>query len=150
MSHNVYKVIYTLAMQDPDMPAPRYHHLIFVETKADGSGFAHQVLGDIASGMFYDAGRSERPEDAEMFIKKELLGTIDAADYPLRFDQVLVAQPPPPKQKHFNTKTMRTEQIKPDGTFYEPGEARPPMIKCTEWTVNQAIPALYAAGIVQK
>ncbi|TVY39518.1 hypothetical protein LSUB1_G003956 [Lachnellula subtilissima] len=65
-------------------------------------------------------------------------------------DKILAAQPPPPKQKHFNIATMKTEQMKPDGTFYEPGEDRPPMIKCTEWTVNQAIPALYASGVLTK
>ncbi|KAH9220779.1 hypothetical protein DL95DRAFT_266785, partial [Leptodontidium sp. 2 PMI_412] len=57
--------------------------------------------------------------------------------------------PPPPKQKHFNVETMRTEQMKPDGTFYQPDEYRPPTIKCTEWTENQAIPALYESGVLR-
>ncbi|ELR04971.1 hypothetical protein VC83_02858 [Pseudogymnoascus destructans] len=39
---------------------------------------------------------------------------------------------------------MRAEQMKAEGSFYEPGEGRPRMVKCTEWTVEQAIPALYA------
>ena len=150
MSYNVYKIKYTISIPDPDMPSPRYHNVIFVQTQADGGGMIHHVTGDITSGMRYDTKPGKRPEASDTFFAKEFIGTIKATDYPHEMNRVLEAQPPPPKQKHFNIATMKTEQMKPDGTFYKPGEARPPMIKCTEWTVNLAIPALYASGIVQK
>lgn len=150
MSYKVYKIRYTIAIPDPDMPSPRYHNVIFVETGPDGSGIIHHVTGDITSGMYYDTKRGRRPEESESFYAKEYLGVVKTSDYPHRVDQVLRAQPPLPKQKHFNVKTMKMEQIKPDGTFYAPGEPRRPMIKCTEWTVNQAIPALYASRILQR
>jgi len=150
MSYSVYKIRYTIAIPDPDMPSPRYHNVIFVESDPNGNGIIHHVTGDITSGMYYDTKKAKRPEESESFYAKEFLGAIKASDYPHKMDQVLRAQPPPPKQKNFNIKTMKTEQMKPDGTFYELSEPRPPMIKCTEWTVNQAIPALYASGVLRK
>ena len=100
--------------------------------------------------MYYDTKRGRRPEESESFYAKAYLGVIKAADYPHQMNQVLSAQPPPPKQKHYNVKTMKTAQIKPDGIFYAPDEPRSPMIKCTEWTINQAVPALYASGVLKK
>lgn len=150
MSYNVFKIRYKIAIADPDMPSPRYHNVIFVETGANGDGIIHHVTGDITSGMSYASKKGRRPEESETFYAKDFLGTIQKSDYPHKMDNVLKAQPPPPKQKHFNIKTMKTEQIRPDGTFYAPGEPRPPMIKCTEWTMNQAIPALYDSGILHR
>lgn len=150
MSFNVYRVQFAMAMTDPDMPSPRYHNVIFVETDADGSGTVHHVTGDITSGMVYATRIEGRPEDSEIFVQKDFIGTVESATYPAKIHAVLEALPPPPKQKRFNIKTMRTEQMKPDGSFYEPGEERPRMVKCTEWTVEQAIPALYASGILRR
>jgi hypothetical protein len=39
-------------------------------------------------------------------------------------------------------------KFKPDGTFYAPNEPREKMKKCSEWTEEQAIPALYASGVL--
>lgn len=139
-----------MAMPDPDMPSPRYHNVIFVETEADGSGAVHHVTGDITSGMVYATRKEGRPEESEIFVQKDFIGVIESATYPKKIHAVLEVLPPPPKQKKFNIKTMRTEQMKADGSFYEPAEARSPMFKCTEWTVEQAIPALYASGILWK
>ncbi|OBT57041.1 hypothetical protein VE04_02615 [Pseudogymnoascus sp. 24MN13] len=139
-----------MAMPDPDMPSPRYHNVIFVEIEADGSGVVHHVTGDITSGMVYGTRREGRPEESEIFVRKELIGTAESATYPEKINAVMEALPPPPKQKKFNIKTMKTEQMKADGSFYEPGESRPRMVKCTEWTVKQAIPALYASGVLRK
>lgn len=139
-----------MVMQDPDMPIPRYHNVIFVEIEADGSGVVHHVTGDITSGMVYATRREGRPEESEIFVRKEFIGTVESTTYPKKINEVLEALPPPPKQKKFNIKTMRTEQMKADGSFYEPGESRPRMVKCTEWTVEQAIPALYASGVLRK
>jgi hypothetical protein len=74
------------------------------------------------------------PEESGTFHSKELPGKIQATDYPARVDQVCTTQPPPPPQKRFNPKTNKTEQFKPDGTFYAPNEPREKMKKCTEWT----------------
>jgi hypothetical protein len=148
MSFNVFKARYSLAIPDPDMPSPRYHTVIFVATNSDGSGFIHHVTGDLVTGMRYERKIGKMPEESGTFHNKELLGKIQAADYPTRVDQVCIAQPPPPPQKRFNPKTSKTEQFKPDGTFYAPNEPREKMKKCTEWTEEQAIPALYASGVL--
>lgn len=54
--YRVYTVRFSLSMPDPDMPTPRYHTAIFVETGEDGSGYLHHVTGDITSmgGMRYE------------------------------------------------------------------------------------------------
>jgi hypothetical protein len=147
MSFNVYKIRHTIAIPDPDIPTPRYHHVIFVECKSNGDGRVHQVNGDITAGMYYDSHDEARPEELESFLDKEFLGTVKKEAYPERIDEVLRDLPPLPKQKKSNIKTMKT---KDDGTFYEAGEPRPPMWKCTEWTVNQTIPVLHASGVVTK
>ncbi|KFY87092.1 hypothetical protein V498_07289 [Pseudogymnoascus sp. VKM F-4517 (FW-2822)] len=88
MAFNVYRVQFTMAMPDPDMPSvmpdpdmprPRYHNVIFVETEADGSGAVHHVTGDITSGMTYATRREGRPEDSEIFVQKEFIGTVESA-----------------------------------------------------------------------
>jgi hypothetical protein len=150
MSYTVYKVRNNLAIQDPDMGGKRYHTILFVETESDSSGTIHHVIGDIVTGMQYESRKEPAPESSAVFHSKEFLGRVLIANYPDDFQQVCLAQPPPPPQKKFNPKTYRTEQVEPDGTFYSPGEPRPPMIKCTEWTENQAIPALIASGFIRK
>lgn len=148
---NVYKVRYRLAIQDPDGPGLRYHTVIFVESEADQTGWSHDVNGDLVShsGMTYQRTRGDRPETSETFFNKELLGTVSEFHYPAAFDAVCTAQPAPPRQKAFNMATMKTEPCKPDGTFYQPGEPRRPLIKCTEWTERQAIPALRQSGLLR-
>lgn len=68
------------------------------------------------------------------------------------WEQVLLATPTPPKQKAFNIATMTTEPFKTLNplTFYNPGEPRRPLMKCTEWTEQYAIPALLKAGLIQQ
>jgi hypothetical protein len=149
----VYKLRFSLAMADPDMPQPRYHTTLFVETnQADESGFLHHVTGDITSsqGMRYERKPRSRPEDSATFYNKEFLGYTLANGYPTSFDNVLRNIPAPPQQKAFNPATMRTEPFKTlhPLTFYEQGEARRPLMKCTEWTNGRAIPALQAAGLI--
>lgn len=127
--HNVYRVQYHLAVQDPDTPGPRYHTVIFVETsKNDGSGFIHHVTGDLVTGMRYEKKPGKRPEESATFYAKSLVGTMDPSQYPRALDEICQKQPPPPKQKAFNRATMRTEPVKPDGRFYKPSETRPPLI----------------------
>ncbi|KAI9934789.1 hypothetical protein ASPWEDRAFT_44301 [Aspergillus wentii DTO 134E9] len=144
---------FTLALDDPDLPSPRYHTTIFVETEIDGSGWLHQVNGDITSpgGMQYDPKFSSKPEDTENFYSSAPLGVTDASIYPSAWNALLRGLPAPPRQKAFNTKTFKTEPFKTlePLTFYEPGEPRRPLVKCTEWTLNGAIPALRSAGLIQ-
>ncbi|KIW62808.1 hypothetical protein PV04_10939 [Phialophora macrospora] len=148
MSLKVYKVR-SNTIPDPDMPGRRYHTALFVQNTDNDEGTIHQVTGDLVTGMTYEVKRAQRPEDSQDFHDKELLGTVEPSQYPAFFDQICRQQPPPPKQKKFNLATRRTEQTKSDGSFYAPGEQKAPMIKCTEWTELQAIPALIKAGILK-
>ncbi|KAG9245763.1 hypothetical protein BJ878DRAFT_581757 [Calycina marina] len=138
MSYNVFKVRYTIAIADPDMPSPRWHNLIFVEIQDDGSGTIHHVTGDITSGMVYATKPGRRLETSDSFYAKDYHGTIVVEHYPGEMDRFLAAQPPPLKQKSRKAST----------SFCAPGEPRSLMIKCTEWTENQAIPALYNSALV--
>ena len=134
------------------MPNPRFHTLIFVETNAQGrgTGVKHHVTGDIVQGMYYESKPYHDPSKSETLHSKELIGYTPAAKYPMEFENILKSLPPPPKQKAFNVKTMKTKPVKSWNplTFYKPGEARTPLRKCTEWTEQQAIPALGKARLI--
>ncbi|KAF2163187.1 hypothetical protein M409DRAFT_26630 [Zasmidium cellare ATCC 36951] len=146
--YKAFKVRYHMTLSDPDMPSPRYHTIIFIETNKDLSGHVHHVIGDIVTGMKYQSTDRERPETDEAFFDKEFIGYVASETYPKAVDDVCERLPPPPKQKGFNVRTMRTEPMRPDGTFYGIGEARPSLIKCTEWTEGQAIPTLRQSGVL--
>ncbi|KAL8377724.1 hypothetical protein RB595_008423 [Gaeumannomyces hyphopodioides] len=159
--HAVYLAKSRVGLQDPDIPGPRYHHVVFVETnQRDHSGIKFHVVGDITSsaGMTYESRPSSGPEDeyGESFCGKELLGhtPVGAADTGFeqgRWDALLRGLPTPPRQKAFNVATRRTELVKswePQVQFYAPGEARHVPWKCTEWTNDHALPALRAAGFI--
>jgi hypothetical protein len=146
--YDVYKVRYGPVLADPDVPGTRYHTVIFVQTETDGRGYIHHVTGDLVTGMRYERKPGSRPENSHTFHDKTLLGRVAKSKYPAELDRVCQAQPAPPRQKAFNTKTMKTEPVKPDGTFYGPGDPRPKLVKCTEWTENQVIPALQRGGLL--
>lgn len=147
--YKLYRVQERIPLPDPDMPQPRYHNILFLETSpSTGHGTNYQVTSDLVTGMTYTSSPCSRPEDSPSLYAREFLGLVAAKHYPEEIERVLKGIPPPGKQKAFNASTMRTEQVKPDGTFYGPGEFRPPMIKCTEWTIERAIPALRIAGIL--
>ncbi|KAI1770155.1 hypothetical protein F4818DRAFT_434108 [Hypoxylon cercidicola] len=131
----VYKLRFNLAMQDPDVPGTRYHTVLFVETNPDKSGRMYHVTGDITSGMTFDTKSYHNPELSQNLHTKEF---------------ILATVPAPEKQKAFNIRTMKTEPFKTWDplTFYEPGEQRRPLFKCTEWTEQRAIPALKQAGLI--
>ncbi|KAK4495329.1 hypothetical protein PRZ48_013660 [Zasmidium cellare] len=118
--YKAYKVRYQMAFPDPHMPSPSYHTALFIETNPDLSGHVHHVTGDIVTGMQYQSTSRERPENDEMFFNKELLGFVASETFPAAVDDVCERLPPPPKQKGFNDKTMRTELVKEDGIFYGP------------------------------
>lgn len=152
--YTVWKLRFSLSLQDPDVPGVRYHTTIFVETDPTGhSGDIHHVTGDITSqqGMHYEKKFRDDPRRSRTFNSREFLGYTDASTYPQSWQTLLARVPAPHQQKAFNTKTMRTEPFKSLNplTFYEPGEARPPLIKCTEWTEQRAIPSLQAAGLIK-
>lgn len=136
-------------MSNPDIPGPRYHTVIFVETQKDGSGFVHHVTGDLVKGMEYQRRPGDLPELSETFYRKEYLGTVASESWPDSVNSVCQSLPTPPPQKAFNIATMKTEPIKLDGSFYKPGEVRKPLFKCTEWTVDFAIPALRQSNIIK-
>ncbi|KAI6781949.1 uncharacterized protein J7T54_005160 [Emericellopsis cladophorae] len=151
----VYKVKLRLSVGDPDMPSSVFHTIIFVETgtHGHGSGMQHYVTGDIVQGMHYEAKHCPGHSKSENLYSKELIGHVEASSYPKEIDKVLRALPAPPRQKAFNKSTMRTEPVKSwdPVTFYGPGDVREPLKKCTEWTEDDAIPALINSGaLVQK
>ncbi|KAJ4864781.1 hypothetical protein T069G_01311 [Trichoderma breve] len=150
--YSVYKLKFTLAVQDPDMPSPRYHTVIFVETDVDASGTKFHVIGDITSGMSYESTTFHIEDNSQPLHSKELLGYTKAVNFKQEWDSILKNLPPPPKQKAFNIETMKTEPVKEWDplTFYNPGEHRKPLVKCTEWTEKQAIPALLKAGLIKE
>ncbi|CAG8971557.1 hypothetical protein HYALB_00005453 [Hymenoscyphus albidus] len=141
----IYKIRFRLSIPDPEMPQPRYHTTLFIQTPLDtlnGTGTTHHVTGDLVTGM------TSAPENDEMFFSKELLGyTKDGVDEE-GIEGVSKTLEPPGKQKRYNHKTGRTEQFKPEGGFYEVGEGRPAMRKCTEWIEEQAISALRESGVL--
>ena len=127
----------------------RYHNVIFVETDSDSSGQILQVVGSIgdADGMEFNEKRGRKPEDSETYVRKHFLGRLQTSDYE-NVVRLLQTVTPPPRQRNFNTKSKATEQCKPDGTFYGAHEPRPPYMKCTEWTLQRAIPALWQSGLL--
>ncbi|KAI0484871.1 hypothetical protein GGR56DRAFT_615927 [Xylariaceae sp. FL0804] len=150
----VYLAKFNLAMSDPDIPGPRHHHIIFVETDLrERSGIKFHVVGDITrnAGMTYESRAYHDPVQSASFHSKELLG-FTAADigFQSQWDALLGGLPTPPKQKAYNMATNRTELVKlwEPLTFYAPGEYRRPPWKCTEWTNDYAIPALREAGLL--
>ena len=98
--------------------------------------------------MTYERRKGDWPELSESFYAKQLLGKVRREDLQ-RVHEICQQQPAPGRQKAFNPKTMRTEPIKADGEFYEDGEPRETLRKCTELTLEQAIPARKDAGILQ-
>ena len=153
MPYEVYRVENKLAFPDPEMPQPRYHNTIFILTSpSTGSGYTHHVTGDIVTGMVYQSRPDPAPETIDTFHAKYFIGFIDEHDYPEKVEQVLTGEDckPPGKQKEWNPKRMRYEQMKDGGGFYEEGEERKRMVKCTEWVLEQAIPALVREGILKR
>ncbi|KAL2811393.1 hypothetical protein BJX63DRAFT_399185 [Aspergillus granulosus] len=150
--YEVFLARYTLVFQDPDTPETRYHTGIFVMTSKDGSGILHQVTGDVTSpgGMAYTPTAEPAPQEMESFHSVKRLGVTSADRYPSEWEEVLQGIPPPPQQKAFNAKTMRTEPFKTKEplVFYKPGERRTPLVKCTEWTLERALPGLRERGLI--
>lgn len=149
----VFLIRSNLAIQDPDVPSPRWHTTLFVETEKDGAGYIHEVNGDITSpqGMKYFPSFQSAQETPETFFSKELLG-FTASPHLDSWIALLDSVPAPHQQKAFNLAKMRTEPFKTlvPLTFYELGEERKPLIKCTEWTLDRAIPALKEAGLINE
>jgi hypothetical protein len=167
----VYKICHKIAIPDPDMRQPRFHTVLFVLISSSpsldpnipgptpsasvpfspsGSGFIHHVTGDLVTGMRYETRPETNPQELETFHDAELLGTVDADTYPGNVDAVCRACEPPGRQKGFNVWTGRTEPLKEGGVFYEPGEEKKRLVKCTEWVEEGVIPALTRAGVLMR
>ncbi|KAF2681283.1 hypothetical protein K458DRAFT_444796 [Lentithecium fluviatile CBS 122367] len=150
MAYNVYHVEYRLGLQDPLMPAgERFHNVLFVETDPNGDGRIFHVTGAIAdaNGMRFEEKMGKRPEDSNTYHQKHYLGQIPAGQYEA-FIQLMQSVPAPPRQRIFDPRAMRLVQCKPDGSLYQPGETVPPYMKCTEWVLERAIPALQQSGFL--
>jgi hypothetical protein len=150
MAYNVYRAEYKLSFADPLMPptpVPRTHNAIFVETDEDGGGRILQVGGSLAdtNGMYFEEKQGRRFEDSENFLREHHLGYIRATDYAAVI-QLMRSVPPPPRQRVYDHSIGRQGPCKPDGSKYGPGEAVPPYWKCTEWTMQHAIPRLQQSG----
>ncbi|KAF1812911.1 hypothetical protein P152DRAFT_435204 [Eremomyces bilateralis CBS 781.70] len=150
-AYKLYRVEYKLALQDPEFKETRYHNVIFVETGSDGSGYKHHVNGDVVSetGMTYLREMESKPDLLETFHAVHYLGWVTSSSYPEAFDALLRSLPTPPRQRRFNIQTMKYERCGSDGAFYGPDEIAPPLVKCTEWTHQTAIPALLQKGLIQ-
>lgn len=101
--YRVFKVKFELTMQDPDMPSPRYHTIVSLETNdpEPGSGIKHHVTGDIVNGMHYESKPCDNPDEADDLHSGETIGYATALDYPQTWNRVLEAIPAPPKQPGF-------------------------------------------------
>lgn len=150
-TYDVYRVETSLAMPDPMMgPGTRYHNAIFVATGLFKAGRFLQDEGAIGDrgGMIFTEKQGEDPEESDTYHQRYYVGKSLHSDY-TRLVELLQAIPPPQRQRMFNPVSMTTEQCKPDGTFYSPGEPRPPYMKCTEWTLQKAIPTLQQSGLLK-
>ncbi|KAF4336745.1 hypothetical protein FBEOM_9376 [Fusarium beomiforme] len=153
----VYKVKSFMALPDPHMPPGRFHHTIFVETSQDGSGSRYHVTGDVTSpnGMIYESRESPDPAQLEAFHCKECLGYTTSDVHPEQWNSLLASLPTPPQQKASNPKNQgRVEPFKEkihdyEYVFYNPGEERESLWKCTEWVEWYALPALQERGFIQ-
>ncbi|KAF1957966.1 hypothetical protein CC80DRAFT_547022 [Byssothecium circinans] len=150
MAYNVYRVEYRLGLQDPLMgPEPRAHNALFVETEQNGDGRILQVSGTITQpgGMYFEEDEEIKPENSETYLRKHYLGQIKAAQYG-SVVHLLRSIPAPPLQRDFDPNTKSWVPCKPDKSRYGPGEDVPPYIKCTEWTLQKAIPTLQQSGFL--
>lgn len=95
----VSKLRFNLAMQDPNMPSPRFHTLIFIETSVGGlgTGIKHHITGDIVTGIYYESRPSHNPDRSECLHHKERIGYTRALTYLQEFDEILLAVQAPTK-----------------------------------------------------
>ncbi|KAL9109182.1 MAG: hypothetical protein Q9227_006107 [Pyrenula ochraceoflavens] len=150
-TYPVYKAQYHLSLQDPSLPGPRYHTVIFILTSFPfpGHGIVHHVTGDLVTGYTYST-RPEPPFDSSpTFHASQYLGQTDVATYPRAIDDLLKQLPAPPRQRVFSPGKMAYVRCRQDGTVYGEGEEVPELEKCTEWIERKAIPALLQQGIVR-
>ncbi|KAI5459697.1 hypothetical protein BGZ63DRAFT_446549 [Mariannaea sp. PMI_226] len=129
------KLRYTLAFDDPHMPPGRLHHATFVETKpSDGSGYKYNVIGDVSArqGMTYEISTVQEQWNA-------VLGSLSTSPQ---------QQAPNPKNKG-QVEPFKEKLGDYQYNFYEPGEERTPLWKCTEWIEWYAIPALQKNALIQ-
>ncbi|KAJ5106044.1 hypothetical protein NUU61_003391 [Penicillium alfredii] len=139
--YKVFIVKFTLTTYDPNMPTPRYDTTIFVETHPNGTGYIHHVLGDNVSptALHYERRMQVLPEESRWFHSRTQLGVTRAATYPAAWDGLL-QQISQATQSGSSSRSM----------FVPSGDSRGTLVKGTEWTFEQAIPALKAAGLLQE
>lgn len=79
------------------------------------------------------------------------LGITDFITHPQLWEALLSSIPNPPQQKAFNTMTYRFEPFKTLGSlaFHEQEETKKHLVKCMEWTLNEAILKLRSSGLIR-
>ncbi|CAG8950630.1 hypothetical protein HYFRA_00002839 [Hymenoscyphus fraxineus] len=87
-------------MPDHEMPRGTQD----ITTEANGNGMIHHVTGDIThfrNALRYMQREEHDPKSQKPSSTRKHLGTIQASDYPhgQKMNELLKAQPPPPKQK---------------------------------------------------
>ncbi|KAI0107553.1 hypothetical protein GGR51DRAFT_559358 [Nemania sp. FL0031] len=145
----VWKLRFKQPRQDPEAREIRYHTALFIETGSDNSGTLYHVAGSLDVGMRYEVKEFRDPAQSRAFHSKEIIGHTSYTNY-TRWDSFLRGVPPPGRQMAVNPYTGEWEQVKRWNplTFYRPGEPRPPLVRCTDWVEQRAIPALEAAGLL--
>lgn len=112
--------------------APRNHHALFVQTNEDETGSLFNVIGNIQSGMEFEAKELiEKPELSQTFVSMSRLGSIEAGDLP-RVEAICRSNPPPAKQFDGPKRIDKTK----------------PLRRCQEWTI-ETVASLRAEGILQ-
>lgn len=150
-TYNVFRVETRLGVQDPLMgSAIRNHNSVFIETSDDGSGRVLQVNGNLvdSGGMYFEDIQSLSPQAEDTFIRKHRLGQINAIDYG-KVVELLKSIDPPPRQRIWSYTERAWVQCRPDGALYGENEEKPRYWKCTEWTLEKAIPALIESGLLR-
>lgn len=152
MSYNIYILSQKPSPQDAHHdPSSRTHTTIFIETheSSPGSGRILQVTGSISegAGMTFSETLTPNPSDSETYLSKQYLGQILADQYS-NVVQLIESIPPPALQHTFSKKLMSYIPCKPDKTPYLPNEPVPADMKCSEWTLQRAVPALRSSGLL--
>lgn len=108
--------------------------------------------------MFYEERPDYAPSLSEHLHRTTQIGWVRQADFHSgRMAAILRGLPRPSRQQGLNfwagtnPVTGQTDMIwmKQNGEPYGPDEQRRPIFKCNEWTVQHAIPALRAAGVLR-
>ncbi|POR31936.1 Uncharacterized protein TPAR_07841 [Tolypocladium paradoxum] len=123
------------------MPPDRLHHAILVQPRRTAPVPSTMLSVTLLreGGITYESKKTENPAGSRSVRSQELLGYTHSDAHLEQWNSVLSSLPTPPQQKASNPKKHgRVEPFKEkiseyQYVFYEPGEDRQPLWKCTEW-----------------